>query len=76
MYLIPPDKWQAQCPSAEVCEGEGYLGRDCTCVCPPGREGDRCEVQKAEYYRACILSISLFVFRMLPFIDGRVNIYL
>ncbi|KAK8377087.1 hypothetical protein O3P69_013621 [Scylla paramamosain] len=44
------DKWQAQCPSAEVCEGEGYLGRDCTCVCPPGREGDRCELQKAEYY--------------------------
>ncbi|XP_045101688.1 blastula protease 10-like isoform X2 [Portunus trituberculatus] len=44
------DKWQAQCPSAVVCEGEGYLGRDCTCVCPPGREGDRCELQKAEYY--------------------------
>ncbi|KAG0717931.1 Blastula protease 10 [Chionoecetes opilio] len=56
------DEWRAQCPSAGGCEGEGYLGRDCTCVCPPGRGGDRCEIYKADYYSeslpACTRTIS------------------
>ncbi|XP_050721764.1 blastula protease 10-like isoform X1 [Eriocheir sinensis] len=44
------DRWQAACGSAVTCEGEGYVGRDCTCVCPPGRDGDRCEVITGDYY--------------------------
>ncbi|XP_042211065.1 blastula protease 10-like [Homarus americanus] len=45
------DMWMKACDLPEThCFGEGYLGKDCTCVCPPGTSGQRCEITQGEYY--------------------------
>jgi len=31
------------------CENEGYLGKTCSCVCPPGTSGDRCQTLTTGY---------------------------
>ncbi|CAL4064072.1 unnamed protein product, partial [Meganyctiphanes norvegica] len=43
------DMWSSNCESKD-CEGEGYMGPNCQCVCPPGQNGDRCQHATAKYY--------------------------
>nr|XP_027230051.1 blastula protease 10-like [Penaeus vannamei] len=45
------DTWLAKCNlNRNPCKNEGYLGEDCTCICPPGSEGRLCEIVTGGYY--------------------------
>ncbi|CAL4116747.1 unnamed protein product [Meganyctiphanes norvegica] len=44
-------KWLTKCGmSSDPCLNDGYTGKDCTCVCPPGTEGSNCEDIVDDYY--------------------------
>nr|XP_053627432.1 protein SpAN-like [Cherax quadricarinatus] len=44
-------KWLAKCGlTADPCQNEGYTGVNCTCVCPPGTSGTRCQTVISGYY--------------------------
>ncbi|KAF2361952.1 Peptidase M12A [Trinorchestia longiramus] len=43
--------WVSSCGlQVDPCEGEGYLGASCRCICPPGTEGPRCQRSAGGYY--------------------------
>ncbi|CAL4079907.1 unnamed protein product, partial [Meganyctiphanes norvegica] len=45
------DKWLAQCNiSKNPCENEGYIGKNCFCVCPQHATGKHCENVDGHYY--------------------------
>ncbi|KAF2345996.1 Peptidase M12A [Trinorchestia longiramus] len=44
------DRWLAKCNrDEEVCENDGYTGKDCACICPPGTSGSTCATRTAPY---------------------------
>ncbi|XP_071961991.1 protein SpAN-like [Antedon mediterranea] len=41
------DKWLTECgQTVNPCQNDGYLGRDCTCLCPPEYTGSSCETEQ------------------------------
>ncbi|XP_068249231.1 blastula protease 10-like isoform X1 [Palaemon carinicauda] len=45
------DLWLEACGlDKDFCKNDGYVSRDCTCICPPGTKGYRCERVVGEYY--------------------------
>ena len=42
----------AACPGTSLtdCKNEGYIGKNCKCVCPPGTSGDKCQTKTGDYY--------------------------
>ncbi|XP_071549920.1 uncharacterized protein [Panulirus ornatus] len=45
------DQWLAKCNlNRNPCENEGYLGKNCTCVCPSGTRGRTCQEITGGYY--------------------------
>ncbi|XP_069987086.1 zinc metalloproteinase dpy-31 [Penaeus vannamei] len=53
------DKWVKACgKSADPCKNDGYLGVNCTCICPPGTCGDYCQYQIEGYYDAYLSGCS------------------
>ncbi|CAL4105513.1 unnamed protein product, partial [Meganyctiphanes norvegica] len=48
------DKWESECGS-RMCN-EGYVGHDCTCVCPRGTTGDDCSQVEEPYYHPQLVS--------------------
>jgi len=48
-------KWVAACnvPS-DTCKNQGYLGKDCNCVCPEGTSGSVCGTKEKEYTAALV----------------------
>ncbi|XP_064094393.1 blastula protease 10-like [Macrobrachium nipponense] len=44
------DIWSNSCESTVTCQNGGYLGKDCTCVCPPGVSGEFCQNSLKSYY--------------------------
>ncbi|CAL4064371.1 unnamed protein product, partial [Meganyctiphanes norvegica] len=45
------EKWLIKCGiSSDPCLNEGYTGKDCTCICPPGTTGHYCEQIVHDYY--------------------------
>jgi len=44
-------KWLTKCGmSSDPCLNDGYTGKDCTCVCPPGTQGSNCDDIVDDYY--------------------------
>ena len=42
--------WVANCSlDNDPCQNYGYLGKNCSCVCPPGTAGEFCEDLLMEY---------------------------
>ncbi|XP_042867240.1 uncharacterized protein LOC122250043 [Penaeus japonicus] len=45
------DKWLKLCNMKEdPCKNEGYVGVNCTCICPPGTCGEYCQHLFEDYY--------------------------
>ncbi|XP_037782895.1 blastula protease 10-like [Penaeus monodon] len=45
------DKWLKACGmKTDPCKNEGYMGVNCTCICPPGTCGEYCQYQVEDYY--------------------------
>ncbi|XP_064095882.1 blastula protease 10-like isoform X4 [Macrobrachium nipponense] len=45
------EMWASDCGLEEdYCKNDGYLSKNCLCVCPPGTEGNRCERVVGGYY--------------------------
>ncbi|KAF2349953.1 Peptidase M12A, partial [Trinorchestia longiramus] len=43
-------KWLDACSvSSDPCQHDGYLGADCSCVCPAGTSGDQCQHKNMDY---------------------------
>ena len=40
----------ASCSSTPTCQNGGFVGKDCTCVCPPNTSGSNCETLTGSYY--------------------------
>ncbi|XP_037076371.1 blastula protease 10-like [Pollicipes pollicipes] len=40
----------ASCSSPPACQNGGYVSKACSCVCPPGTSGSRCQTVTAPYY--------------------------
>ena len=49
-HVLTAAKWVAACnvPS-DTCKNQGYLGKDCNCVCPEGTSGSVCGTKEKEY---------------------------
>ncbi|KAK7086387.1 Zinc-dependent metalloprotease [Halocaridina rubra] len=46
-----PAIWGTSCTgSLPNCVNEGYVGKDCSCICPPGTSGATCENKNEDYY--------------------------
>ncbi|CAL4063748.1 unnamed protein product [Meganyctiphanes norvegica] len=44
-------KWLEKCGlDSDPCLNDGYTGKDCTCICPPGTSGSNCESVEGDYY--------------------------
>ncbi|XP_071538453.1 blastula protease 10-like [Panulirus ornatus] len=62
------DKWTACCSLTDnYCKGDGYVGRNCLCVCPPGTEGDLCQKQKGDYYSNMMPACSQVIVKEMTF---------
>ena len=40
------------CSSPPTCQNGGFVGKTCTCVCPPNTSGSNCETLNGSYYPA------------------------
>lgn len=52
MFLLCPllDEWLKACGmDSDPCINQGYVGKDCKCICPMGSSGDKCEDKKDDY---------------------------
>ncbi|XP_018027952.1 zinc metalloproteinase nas-36 [Hyalella azteca] len=53
------DDWLASCKQeSEPCKNGGYTQKDCSCACPLGTTGDKCQVYNMSYRDALIKQIS------------------
>ncbi|XP_071961986.1 blastula protease 10-like [Antedon mediterranea] len=47
------DKWLTECgQTVNPCQNDGYLGKECTCLCPPEYTGSSCETE--QFVETCI----------------------
>ncbi|XP_068206505.1 protein SpAN-like [Palaemon carinicauda] len=44
------DIWRNSCNSSITCQNDGYLGSNCSCICPPGVSGEFCQTYEQSYY--------------------------
>ncbi|KAF2349951.1 CUB domain [Trinorchestia longiramus] len=52
--LVHTEKWLDACSvSNDPCQHHGYLGADCSCVCPAGTSGDQCQHKNMDYTGEC-----------------------
>ncbi|XP_069941790.1 protein SpAN-like [Cherax quadricarinatus] len=57
-------KWLAKCGlTVDPCQNEGYIGVNCTCVCPAGTSGARCQTLISGYYSQLISNCSARITR-------------
>ncbi|XP_068229046.1 blastula protease 10-like [Palaemon carinicauda] len=52
-------KWMETCDLAtNPCQNDGYVGKDCNCVCPNGTSGSNCETVNQSYFDSLLSSCS------------------
>ncbi|CAL4061556.1 unnamed protein product, partial [Meganyctiphanes norvegica] len=80
------DKWLDACNMTAMeaaCQGEGYLGADCTCVCPRGTGGPNCQLNVHGYYeglsggsKSCLVTSQMNLEKLLLFVLLQLTRYI
>ena len=53
MKNVSTESWENDCKKLNAyssCVNNGYLGKNCSCVCPPNTKGGNCEIVTNFYY--------------------------